>query len=237
VIIRTVRVLLIEDEVRQAAAIRRGLEAENIVVDVVHDGREGLRTARSSEYDAIVLDVMLPGMNGFLVCRELRALEVWTPILMLTAKDGEYDEAEALDTGADDFLTKPFSYVVLLARIRALVRRGAPPRPAELSVGGLVLDVAGHRCSLDGEPVELTARELSILEHLMRRAGDVVSKASIRENVWDDPDETSDNVIEVHVSALRRKLRRPVIETVRAGGYRIGGRSGDGELAACPGDG
>lgn len=223
-----VRVLLIEDEVRQAAAIRRGLEAEQMVVDVVHDGGEGVKRARMAEYDVIVLDVMLPTMNGFLVCRELRARHVWTPILMLTAKDGEYDEAEALDTGADDFLTKPFSYVVLLARIRALVRRGAPPRPTELSVGELVVDLAAHRCTFDGELVELTSRELSILERLMRRAGEVVSKGAIRDSVWEDPDRASDNVIEVHVSALRRKLRGAAIETVRGGGYRIVGPPGDG---------
>jgi two-component system, OmpR family, response regulator len=216
------RVLLIEDEVRQAAAIRRGLELEGIVVDVAHTGPDGLMQASLCTYDLIVLDIMLPGMNGFKVCETLREREIWTPVLVLTAKEGEYDEAEVLDTGADDFLSKPFSYVVLLARIRALVRRGAAPRPVVLRAGAVELDAANHRCIVAGAVVDLTAREQAILEYLMRRAGQVVPKGDIRENVWEDVFGTTDNVVEVHISSLRRKLGAAAIETVRGGGYRIG---------------
>jgi DNA-binding response OmpR family regulator len=219
-----VRVLVVEDEVRQAAALKRGLEAEGFAVDVAATGTDGLWLATEQPYDAIVLDVMLPGLNGFKVCAALRAKEIWTPVLMLTAKDGELDEAEALDTGADDFLSKPFSYVVLVARLRALMRRGAAARPAVLSADGLVLDVGSHSCTLDGQPVELTPREISIIEYLMRRKGEVVPKSEILDHVWDFDFEGGDNVVEVHVSALRRKLGPTMIETVRGGGYRMGRR-------------
>jgi two-component system, OmpR family, response regulator len=216
-----VRVLVVEDEIRQAAALKRGLEAEGFAVDVAASGTDGLWLATEQPYDVIVLDVMLPGLNGYKVCAELRAREIWTPVLMLTAKDGELDEAEALDTGADDFLSKPFSYLVLVARLRALLRRGMAARPAVLRVGGLELDVGDRRCMLDGDVVELTPREFAIVEYLMRRAGEVVPKADILAHVWDFAFDGDDNVVEVHVSALRRKLDPATIETVRGAGYRI----------------
>jgi DNA-binding response OmpR family regulator len=219
------RVLVVEDEVRQADALRRGLEAEGFAVDVATNGTDGLWMATEITYDVIVLDVMLPGLNGFRVCGELREREIWTPILMLTAKNGEYDEAEALDTGADDFLSKPFSYVVLLAHLRALVRRNAAERPVALVAAGIVLDVAARTCELDGEPVSLTPREFSILEFLMRHVGEVVSKREVVEHVWDDDFDGDANVVEVHVSSLRRKVGAARIETVRGVGYRVGGRA------------
>jgi DNA-binding response OmpR family regulator len=218
-------VLVVEDEVRQADALRRGLEAEGFAVDVAHNGTDGLWMATERAYDVIVLDVMLPGMNGFRVCGELRSREVWTPILMLTAKDGEYDEAEALDTGADDFLSKPFSYVVLLAHLRALVRRGATERPAALVAGNLVLDIAERICELNGERIALTPREFSILEYLMRHRDEVVRKQDVVEHVWDVDFDGDDNVVEVHVSSLRRKIGAERIETIRGVGYRVGGRA------------
>jgi DNA-binding response OmpR family regulator len=219
-----VRVLVVEDEVRQAAALKRGLEAEGYAVDVAATGPDGLWLATEQPYDVILLDVMLPGMNGFRVCAELRAREVWTPILMLTAKDGELDEAEALDTGADDFLSKPFSYVVLVARLRALTRRGAQARPAVLRAGPLELDVAERRCTVDGRVVDLTPREMAVLEYLLRRDGEVVPKSEILDHVWDLAFGGDDNVVEVHVSALRRKLGAGAIETIRGAGYRISAR-------------
>ncbi len=219
------RVLVVEDEVRQAAALKRGLEAEGFAVDVAGTGTDGLWLATEQPYDAIVLDVMLPGLNGYKVCAELRAKEIWTPVLMLTAKDGELDEAEALDTGADDFLSKPFSYVVLVARLRALLRRGATTRPPILRTGGIELDVAARTCTVDGELVELTPREFSVVQYLMRREGEVVPKSEILEHVWDFAFDGGDNVVEVHVSALRRKLGSAAIETVRGAGYRMGPRA------------
>ncbi len=219
------RVLVVEDEVRQAAALKRGLEAEGFAVDVAGSGTDGLWLATEEAYDVIVLDVMLPGLNGYKVCAALRAKQIWTPVLMLTAKDGELDEAEALDTGADDFLSKPFSYVVLVARLRALVRRGTTSRPPVLRVGGIELDVAARSCTVDGRPVELTPREFSVVEYLMQRQGEVVPKAEILEHVWDFAFDGGDNVVEVHVSALRRKLGSAAIETVRGAGYRIGSRA------------
>ena len=224
------RVLVVEDEVRQAAALKRGLEAEGFAVDVASTGTDGLWLATEQAYDAIVLDVMLPGLNGYKVCAELRAKEIWTPVLMLTAKDGELDEAEALDTGADDFLSKPFSYVVLVARLRALLRRGATTRPPILRAGGIELDVAARTCRVDGELVELTPREFSVVEYLMRREGEVVPKSDILEHVWDFAFDGGDNVVEVHVSALRRKLGSAAIETVRGAGYRMGPRARSGLL-------
>jgi DNA-binding response OmpR family regulator len=219
------RVLVVEDEVRQAAALKRGLEAEGFAVDVANNGNDGLWLATEQSYDVIVLDVMLPGLNGFKVCAQLRAKQIWTPVLMLTAKDGELDEAEALDTGADDFLSKPFSYVVLVARLRALLRRGATSRPPVLEVGNIELDVAARSCTVDGRPVELTPREFSVVEYLMRRQGEVVPKVEILEHVWDFAFDGGDNVVEVHVSALRRKLGTAAIETVRGAGYRMGSRA------------
>ncbi len=213
--------LVVEDEVRQAAALKRGLEAEGYAVDVASNGTDGLWLASEQPYDAVVLDVMLPGLNGYRVCAELRARQIWTPVLMLTAKDGELDEAEALDTGADDFLSKPFSYVVLVARLRALLRRGAAARPAVLQVGRLRLDVGTHQCTVDGSAVELTPREFSVLEYLMRRAGEVVPKSEILAHVWDFAFDGDENVVEVHISALRRKLGAGAIDTVRGAGYRV----------------
>lgn len=215
------RVLVVEDEVRQSAALKRGLEAEGFAVDVASTGTDGLWMACQQDYDAIMLDVMLPGLNGFKVCAELRKRQVWTPVLMLTAKDGELDEAEALDTGADDFLSKPFSYIVLVARLRALMRRGATARPVTLEAGSIQLDLAAKICRRSDVVIELTPREFSILEYLMRRVGEVVPKGEILEHVWDFAYDGTDNVVEVHVSALRRKLGADAIETVRGGGYRM----------------
>jgi len=220
---QAMRVLVVDDEVRLAAAVQRGLQAEGFTVDVAHTGTDGLWSATEQRYDAIVLDIMLPGMNGYRVCAELRSRGVDTPILMLTAKDGEFDEAEALDTGADDFLSKPFSYVVLVARLRALIRRAGGRSTNEMVVGRVTLHPAARTCRLDGVAVTLTAREFAVLECLARRAGEVVPKRDILDNVWDDAFDGPDNVIEVHVHALRRKLGAEVIETVRGAGYRMAG--------------
>jgi two-component system, OmpR family, response regulator len=215
------RVLLVEDEERMAAALRRGLLAEGFDVELASDGTDGYWRASERPYDAIVLDILLPGMNGYRVCRALRAGGVWTPILMLTAKDGELDEAEALDTGADDFLRKPFSFVVLVARLRALVRRGSAPRPALLSAGTLVFDPAARTCTLNGEPVTLTAREAALLELLLRRTGEVVPKHELLDAVWGDDGPEDVNIVEVYVGYLRRKLGTGRIRTVRGAGYRL----------------
>ena len=214
-----------EDEVGLADAIVRGLAAEGFEVDAVHDGLTGFERAHDRRYSALILDIMLPGMNGYQICRDLRAAGVWTPILMLTAKDGEWDEAEALDTGADDFLTKPFSFVVLVARLRAILRRGAPPRPAVLTVGDLSLDPATRECHRNGIPIDLTAREFALLEHLMRHPQEVVAKADLLEDVWGQEADADPNVVEVYVGYLRRKVdvpfdRRSII-TVRGAGYRV----------------
>ncbi len=219
------RVLVVEDEERLAAGIRAGLEAEGFAVDVAHTGTDGLWLAREEPYDAIVLDIMLPGMNGYRVCASLREEEVWTPILMLTAKEGEWDEIEALDTGADDYLTKPFSHGVLVARLRALLRRGGTKRPSVLAAGDLRLDPSSRRVWRGDVEVELTARELSLLEFLLRQAGQVVSKREILEHVWDFDFEGDPNIVEVYVRHLRNKLDRPfgreAIETLRDQGYRL----------------
>jgi DNA-binding response OmpR family regulator len=220
-----VRVLVVEDEVRLASGIRAGLEAEGFAVDVAHDGTDGLWRAQEHDYDAIVLDIMLPGLNGYRVCAALREQGIWTPVLMLTAKDGELDEAEALDTGADDFLSKPFAHVVLVARLRALVRRGQPARPVILEAGDLHLDPASRRAWRGKAELDLTARETSLLEFLLRRRGEVVSKREILDHVWDDDFEGDPNIVEVYVRHLRNKLDRPfdraAIETVRGSGYRL----------------
>jgi two-component system OmpR family response regulator len=218
------RVLVVEDEVRQAAALKRGLEAEGFAVDVASTGTDGLWLATEQAYDVIVLDVMLPGLNGYKVCAELRAKQIWTPILMLTAKDGELDEAEALDTGADDFLSKPFSYVVLVAHLRALMRRGATSRPKVLRAGDVAIDVSSRTCTVRDEPVALTQREFGVLEYLMQRMGEVVPKSEIIEHVWDFAFDGDPNIVEVHVSAIRRKTGGDTIETVRGLGYRVGQR-------------
>jgi two-component system OmpR family response regulator len=219
------RVLVVEDEVHLAEAITEGLTAEGFDVDAVHDGIDGLWRAREGSYDAIVLDVLLPGMNGYRVCKTLRDEEIWTPILILTAKDGEWDEAEALDTGADDFLSKPFSFVVLLARLRALFRRGAPPRPAVLEFGPLRLDPATRKAARDDTEIALTAREFALLEYLIRRDGNVASKPEILDHVWGMDFAGDPNVVEVYVGYLRRKVDQPfdlqLIRTVRGAGYRL----------------
>ncbi|MFN8036988.1 MAG: response regulator transcription factor [Acidimicrobiia bacterium] len=220
------RILVVDDEPRLAAAVERGLEAEGFAVDVADNGDDGLWMATEHPYDAIVLDIMLPGTNGFQVCKRLREAEIWTPILMLTAKDGEWDEAEALDLGADGYLSKPFSFVVLVAHLRALVRRGAPERPVQLVAGDLVVDQAARRCRRGDVEIALTSREFAVLEYLMRRRGEVVTKSDIVHNVWDAHYDGDLNVVEVHVSALRRKIDAPfgttTIHTVRGAGYRIG---------------
>jgi two-component system, OmpR family, response regulator len=216
-----VRLLVVEDEDRLASALRRGLQAEGFVVDVAADGPSGLELARHGEYDAMILDVMLPGLSGYRVVRTLRAEQRWLPVLMLSAKDGEYDQADGLDCGADDYLTKPFSYVVLLARLRALLRRGAPRRPAVLTAGDLTLDPAQRRVDLAGDVVGLTAREFALLEYLMRRAGEVVSKTELLDHVWEASVETAPNAVEVYIGYLRRKIGRDRLETVRGAGYRL----------------
>jgi two-component system, OmpR family, response regulator len=231
-----VRVLVVEDEVRLAAALRGGLEAEGFAVDTAGDGPEGLWLARENPYDVLVLDIMLPGLSGYDLCATLRAERNWTPILMLTAKDGEWDEVDGLDTGADDYLTKPFSYAVLLARLRALIRRGVRPRPAVLRAGSLRLDPAARRVWRDeagseaGSVAEiaLTAREHALLEFLMRRAGDVVGKLEIIEHVWDVNFEGDPNIVEVYVRRLRTKLGAATVETVRGAGYRLAGSTEHG---------
>lgn len=215
------RVLVVDDEVRLAAALQRGLEAEGFAVDVAHDGVDGLWHATEHAYDAIVLDIMLPGMNGYRVCAEIRQRGIATPILMLTAKDGEFDEAEALDTGADDFLSKPFSYVVLVARLRALVRRTRGQVSNDITVGPVRMNLASRRCFVLDAEVTLTTREFAVFEYLVGRLDEVVPKRDILANVWDDAYEGAENVVEVHVHALRRKLGVDVIETIRGGGYRV----------------
>jgi len=220
-----VRLLVVEDEVGLAEALERGLTGSGFTVETVHDGLEGLWRARERAYDAIVLDLLLPGMNGFEICRTLRAEGVWTPILILTAKDGEYDEAEALDTGADDFLAKPFSFVVLVSRLRALHRRGAAPRPAVHEVGDLVLDPVSRQCRRNGAAIALTAREFELLEALVRRPGAVRSKRELLQAVWGDDFDGEPNVVEVYVGYLRRKIDAPFgrqsLQTIRGVGYRV----------------
>jgi DNA-binding response OmpR family regulator len=215
------RVLVVDDEVRLAAALRRGLEAEGFTVDVANDGLDGLWYATEHGYDAIVLDIMLPRMNGYRVCAELRQRGITTPILMLTAKDGEFDEAEALDTGADDYLSKPFSYVVLVARLRALIRRTRGQFSNDVVVGPVRLNLATRRCTVDEREVPLTSREFAVFEYLVGRVGEVVPKRDILANVWEEQYDGPENVVEVHVHALRRKLGVDVIETIRGGGYRV----------------
>lgn len=215
------RLLIVEDEKRLAISLARGLTAEGFAVDVVHDGLEGLHRASEGAYDLVVLDIMLPGMNGYRVCAALRAAGHEVPILMLTAKDGEYDEAEGLDTGADDYLTKPFSYVVLVARVRALLRRRGGSASPVVTVGSLRMDTAARRVHLGEDEIVLTTKEFAVLEQLALRAGQVVSKAEILEHVWDFAYDGDPNIVEVYVSTLRRKLGAAAIRTVRGAGYRL----------------
>jgi len=218
-------VLLVEDERRLAGLIKDGLAGEGFAVDVAHDGRDGLWLATENSYDVVVLDVMLPRLNGYALCSRLREAGVWTPIMMLTAKDGVHDEAEALDNGADDYLSKPFSYVVLLARLRALVRRGGRERPVSITVGDLVVDPAGLRCRRGEVPIPLTPKEFAVLHGLARRAGEVVSKKELLAQAWDFSYDGDPNIVEVYVSALRRKIDQPfgrtTLVTVRGAGYRL----------------
>jgi two-component system OmpR family response regulator len=226
-----VRVLVVEDDVRMAAAIRRGLRFEGLVVDLAGDGQEGLLKAGATEYDAIVLDVLMPGLDGFETCRRLRSTGVWTPVLMLTARDAVEDRVRGLDGGADDYLTKPFSLAELVARLRALARRGPVERPAVLEVGDLRLDPASREVWRGDREIELSAREFALLETFMRRPGQVLTQSQLLEAAWDLGYEQRSNVVEVYVRYLREKIDRPFgvksIETVRGVGYRLrkdGGR-------------
>jgi DNA-binding response OmpR family regulator len=225
-----VRVLVVDDEVRLASALQRGLRAEGFAVDVAHDGGDGLHLAREGGYDVVVLDIMLPTLSGYRICEQLRADGNQVPVLMLTAKDGEYDEADGLDVGADDYLTKPFSWVVLVARLRALVRRGGPQRPPVLVAGDLALDPARRTVTRGGAPVMLTPREFALLEYLLTRRDEVVSKTEILTHVWDSHYDGDPNVVEVYVGYLRRKIDAPFgrrsLQTVRGAGYRLVGNGG-----------
>ncbi len=219
------RILVVEDETTMAESLRAGLVAEGFAVDVAHDGETGLWLAQEATYDAIVLDLMLPKVNGFVVCRTLRERDDWTPVLMLTAKDGHLDEAEGLDTGADDYLTKPFSFVVLVARLRALLRRRGNDRPTNLAAGDLHLDPAARAVRRGETEIELTAKEFAVLEVLMRAAGTVLSKSDIVGHVWNFDFEGDHNIVEVYVRSLRKKIDEPFgrssITTVRGAGYRL----------------
>ncbi len=220
------RILIVEDERNVTSYLQTSLEAEGFAVDIAEDGEAGLGLALTNAYDAITLDIMLPGMNGYRVCEEIRKAGVETPILMLTAKDGEYDEADALDIGADDFLRKPFSLVVLIARLRALLRRGAGRAKASLRVGDLELDLSTKCAVRSGRRIELTPREFALLEYLMYNAGTVLTKAQILDHVWSPGFLGDENVVEVYIGYVRKKIDAPfdrkLISTVRGVGYRIG---------------
>lgn len=217
--------MLVEDETRLAETLRRGLVAEGFVVDVEHDGHDGLAAAAAGEFDVLVLDITLPSLSGYQVLRELRARQVWTPVLMLSAKDGEYDLADAFDSGADDYLAKPFSFVVLLVRLRALLRPGGPERPTVLTAGTLSLDPAHRRVTRGQTVLTLTPREYRVLEFLLRHKGDVVTESEILRSVWDSNYEGDYNVVEIYIGYLRDKIDIPfgvtTIETVRGAGYRL----------------
>ncbi|MCW2813979.1 MAG: two component transcriptional regulator, winged helix family [Nocardioides sp.] len=216
---------MVEDDRSLAAALRRGLQDEGYAVDVAGDGEEGRWLLDEGGYDVVVLDVMLPKVTGDVLCARMRAAGDWTPVLMLTARSRDHQEAEALDAGADDFLAKPFSFVVLAARLRALVRRGGAERPAVLCVGDLTLDPAAHEVRRAGTPIRLTPRQFAVLEYLMRHAGDVVSKARLLEHVWDFAFAGDPNIVEVYVGQLRKQIDEPFgrssLRTVRLVGYRI----------------
>lgn len=220
-----VRVLVVDDDQQLARALKDGLESEGFAVDLAHDGDEGLWRATETAYDVLVLDVMMPGMTGLELCARLRAEQQWAPVLILTARDGELDEVQALDIGADDFLAKPFSFAVLVARLRSLLRRGPTERPATLAAGDLVLDPAGHRVRRGGTQVDLTPRQFSLLELMIRRKGEVLSKQQILEHVWDFAFEGDPNIVEVYVAQLRRRVDDPfgraALQTVRGVGYRL----------------
>ena len=224
------RLLVVDDDARLVRALRRGLEAEGFAVDTAGDAMEAEWLARENPYDAMVLDVMLPGIDGVELCTRLRDAGNWTPVLMLTARTDSAEVARALDSGADDHLAKPFSYVVLLARLRALLRRGGSTRPPVLRAGGLELDPGTHQVRRDGSPVELTPRQFALLEYLMRRAGEVVPKRDILEHVWDFGYEGDPNIVEVYVAQLRRRIDQPFgttsLQTVRLVGYRLADEPG-----------
>jgi DNA-binding response OmpR family regulator len=219
------KLLLVEDDVKIAAAVKRGLEAEGFQVQVATDGDDGLWLATEAAFDLVVLDIMLPGRNGFQICAELRRAGRWMPILMLTAKDGDLDEAEALDTGADDYLTKPFSFPVLVARVRALLRRAGGRLAEPVTAAGLTLDRTRHRVWRGSTPLELTSREFDVLEFLMRRPGQALAKHEILDGVWPYDFEGDPNIVEVYMGYLRRKVDAPfgvtTIDTVRGVGYRV----------------
>ncbi|MCU1393801.1 MAG: two-component system response regulator [Ilumatobacteraceae bacterium] len=218
------RVLIVEDEIAMALALLEGLEAEGYVVEVAHDGVDALWRVTEFEFDAVLLDIMLPGMDGFEIVRQLREKEHPVPVMMLTARDGDRDHAEALDLGADDFLSKPFSYEVLLARLRALIRRGSSVRSSLLVVGDLRVDIVGHHCWRGAEEIELTAKEFELVAFLAHHPGEVVSKEELLRHVWND-DRFDTNVVEVYIGYVRRKIDAPfdltTIETVRGRGYRL----------------
>jgi len=219
------RVLVVEDEPLLASTLLIGLRAEGFTVVAVATGVDGLARATEEDFDVVVLDIMLPGLNGYEVLRHMRSRGIWTPVMMLTAKDGEYDQTDAFDLGADDYLTKPFSFIVLVARLKALVRRATPQRPAILEAGTLSLDPSRKEVHRDDVPISLTPREYGLLEYLMRNKDSVVTKAQILQNVWDANYEGADNVVEVYVGYLRRKIDAPFatksLETVRGMGYRL----------------
>ena len=219
------RVLVIEDHIRMGDLIERGLQEEGYAVDRTSTGEEGAWLASGNAYDAIILDVVLPGMDGLETCRQIRAKEQWAPVLMLTARDGVDDRVLGLDSGADDYLTKPFSFVELLARLRALIRRGVGQRPPSLKVGDLELDPARHSVVRGSTPITLTAKEFALLEYLMRRKGEVLSRTQLIEHVWDFAFDSDSNVVDVYIRYLREKIDRPFgrdsIETIRGAGYRL----------------
>jgi two-component system, OmpR family, response regulator len=220
-----VRILIVEDEAKIAGMLRRGLSEEGHAVDVADRGEDALWMARAHDYDAIVLDVMLPGIDGFETCRSLREADIWAPVLMLTARDAVEDRVAGLDVGADDYLVKPFSFAELLARLRALRRREPLERPTVLEVGDLRLDPAARHVSRGDEPIELSAKEFALLEALMRRAGEVLSRYQLLECAWDGGYDNRSNIVDVYISYLRKKIdqpfRRRSIETVRGAGYRL----------------
>lgn len=224
------KVLLIEDDKKIATAVKRGLEGDGFAVEVAFDGTDGLWMATEASFDALIVDLMLPGKNGFLICKELRERQIWTPILVLTAKDGDMDEAEALDTGADDYLTKPFSYPVLVARLRALLRRTTGHNPVPIHAGDLRIEPGARRVWRGEIEIELTTRQFDVLEYLVRRAGQVMSKSEILAGVWESDFEGDPNIVEVYIGRLRSRIDHPFgrnsIETVRGAGYRL---ADDGE--------
>ena len=223
------KLLIVEDEARLRSTLTAGLRAEGFEVTEAADGMQGLRLASEQQYDVVVLDIMLPGISGYEVLRRMRTREVWTPVMMLTAKDGDYDQADAFDLGADDYLTKPFSFIVLVARLRALLRRSTTQRPALITAGTLTLDPIHRSVSRARTPIALTPREYGLLEYLMRHKDVAVAKAELLHNVWDTHYDGPDNVVEVYVGYLRRKIDTPfgtnTIETVRGVGYRVTGGS------------